>query len=516
MVFTRHIMAAGFILLLLTACTTNIRPDDVQEYRYFSEYDGFMPVVLTESKRLHVRADWVLPAAGADDKPNLQLPSTAEQAKTIVTTRARKKQWQAATLAPVQVLASPLILPAFLVVDPIDHMRMDKYDRDKNEAFVKFAGVKLNIRITDEKGRAVSTAQVHELPGKLVYRDYTDNRGNRSFAAPKMRYYEVPTRAVKFRARYLPVSLGRSNNQEAPNYMGFGSERYFTKRAQNNSAEIAYVSKLFMPYAHYTKQGEWQWVQSPDPQTLHLVAWAPGFAPKFVSIMRVQPKSTVTRTLKLIPLSNRREMQRAAEQLNVLLDDLFQGKYEWVRQSLSWNKPLAIRRWTLPGNGLATINRQLVTWLEDNQLPSYFRWNVYQIMEDVARYTQDSDSMRNSKRFETQAKQWAPYLSDGPMNQWGFLEAFHEWQLYYCDYDSTPPRRADTSSTNVAKVKALLSAGKALDAKNPYLNELRVSLALANGRRAQALSLARHLDHSHYFRYFYGCEYIISQPYLKY
>jgi len=133
-------------------------------------------------------------------------------------------------------------------------------------------------------------------------------------------------------------------------------------------------------------------------------------------------------------------------------------------------------------------------------------------MEDVARYTKDPDSMRYSKRFETQAKKWAPYLSDGPMNPWRFMEARHKWELYYCNRNSNPPRRTDTSRTNAAKVKALLKTGEALDPKYPYLTELRVSLALANGRRAQALSLAKHLDHATFFDHFYGCEYGITPP----
>jgi len=346
MVFTRNIIAAGLILLLLTACATDIHPDDVKAYRYFPEYDGFMPVELTERRRLYVHADWVLPAEDADDKPDLQLPSTAEQAKTIVTTRARKEQSRAATLVPVQVLAAPLILPAFLVVYPMHDMHMGKHRIEKNEAYVNFAGLKLNIRITDEKGRAVSGAQVHELSSKIPYHDYTDNRGKRSFAAPKVLYYDVPTRAVRLRARYLRVSLGRITYQVRPSYIRFGNVMYGTKRAQNNSTEIAYVSDHFMPYARYTEQGGWQWVQSPGPQTLHLVAWAPGFAPKLISIRGVQPKSTVTRSLKLTPLPNRRKMQRAAKQLNTLLDDLFQGKHEWVRG-----------HWVLPDNKLAAINQ---------------------------------------------------------------------------------------------------------------------------------------------------------------
>jgi hypothetical protein len=512
MILARHIITTWVILLLLTACATNIRSGDVKEYRYFPEYDGYMPVVLTERKRLEVHPDWVLPATGADGKTNLQLPSTAEQAKAIVTARTRKEQWQNAALVPVQVLASPLILPAFLVADPIDHALMDKRKRDKNVSFVKFAGVKLNIRITDEKGRPVSSAQVHELPANLVYHDYTDVSGKRSFAAPKVRYYNVPTRVVKMRSRYLPVSLGRGNNQEAPNYMGYGSERYATKRAQNNNKEIAYVSQHFTPYTYYTKQGGWKWLQSPGSQTLYLVAWAPGYIPRFLSIAGVQPKTTITRSLKLKPLPNRRKMQRVAEQLNILLDDMFQGKYVRVYQGLSLDKPLVIRKWTLPGNKLATINRQLVAWLEDKRLPSYFRWNIYQILVDVARYTQDADSIRYKERFEKRAKKWFPYLGDGPLNHWRFIKELSHWRVRYCNYRSEPPRRAATGRANAAKVRGLLKTGEALDANNPYLDELRVSLALANGQRTQALSLAKHLDHADYFDYFYGCEYNIWPP----
>ena len=281
----------------------------------------------------------------------------------------------------------------------------------------------------------------------------------------------------------------------------------FNQRA-NRYGKVTYISLAAGRFAHYLeREKKWSWARNPTPLTIHFVVWAPGFKPFIHSVSNINPGDKVSLTAILEQLPDRERMEGVLNEYENTLNLI----------------PKAIKPDTTGDRSLRTLSAQTVDkslrtqiaqtlehWVNDETLPSYFRWNAYELFETIATVL--------SPEIQQKAKSSTPYLADGPTNPWR-LQGRYENLLHsrftrleagkvYNDYGY---KALSPTPQIVAEATDLLSKFEAIDPKTPELDNLRAVIVLAKGDKERALSLSRYLNHYHFFTLFYGMHIIGPQ-----
>lgn len=496
-------LSAFLILLCLLPSCASVRPDDVQEYRNFPEYGGYLPLV-PDGNRLTVRSDWVLPVKDSDGIESMALPSSPEEAERRVRIRARTERNTNIAMAPAW-----LLVPFSLIYNAVEYSLSREDREEKKERFHKFAGVKVDLRIVDTRGTEIPDASVYEPSSLYAFYTYADHAGLRAFGPPARDYYVPGQKLLALKATYLPIYLGRSIEWKKGETRLLGRTDYSFHRAERGTGHIVYTSDAFWLFARYKDGSVWQWATAPRDMTLHVIAWAPGYDPKHYSVSGVKPKSTVTGEISLQPLPNNRKIRRAAKRFDAIIDILALGEEKSVFNGLSLNKPLYINKWFFPPGEFEAAKEQLFAWSEDAGLPPYFRWNVYELVRSVRWVTYDEEIEAFLERNEERAKTYSRTVREGPSNPWIFSEDLRQWESNLCPGkgSSAESDRFTPSAKVISEARSLLKRGEAIDHRDPRLQILRAAIALADGDRARALPLLRYVDHHYFFELYYHCKF---------
>ena len=498
------------LLCLLPSCAS-VRPGDVQEYRNFPEYGGYLPLV-PDGKGHTVRADWVLPVEDADGRVTMKLPSTPEEAEQRVRSRARRERNTNIVLAPAWLLA-----PFILIYNAVDYSRSREDREKKPDRFLEFAGVKVDLRIVDPRGREIPDANVYELSSLSEFFSYADHQGARAFGPPARDFYEPGQKLLALKAKYIPLYLGRSIAWKKGTTRLLGSTDSSFHRAERGTGHIAYTSNAFWQFARYKDGSVWEWATAPGDMTLRFVAWAPGYDPKLYPVFGVKPKSTVTGKISLQPLPNSRKIQQAAKRFDAIIDILAQGEEKQVFNGLSLNKPLFINKWFFPEGEFESAKEQLFAWSKDADLPSYFRWNVYELLRSLRWVTYDEEIEAFLERNEARARTYSRSVIEGPSSPWVFSEDLWQWESNLCagKGSSDGSNRLTPPEEIVAEARSLLKRGEAIDPRDPRLQILRAAIVLGEGNRVRALPLLRTVDHNRFFELYYQCKLSLKGPFKR-
>lgn len=385
------LIALCMIVLMFEACTT-VRPYAVKDYRHFPEYGGYLPIT-DEEKKDTARADWVLPAKNPEGKTDFRLPATAHEAEKRVRKGASKELLEAVVIAPLQIAAIPLF-PIFMLLDPLDHAFMSQRSQEVDKQLSELAGVKVDIRVVDAKGNPISNATIFEFSTPFVFARYSDEHNLRSFGPPQYELYAPPDNLPELLAHYFPVHMGKSIQFHQGSSRDFGSIDYrilFGSRFTNDAGRALYTSQAFMKFVRHEKDG-WRWILKPDNLSLHYLVWAPGCKPGAGSVSRVKPGTTISITVVLTPLP---DGERA-----VLFAKQFKDILEKISQVNDW--------WDVEGSFYSSTVQQLSGWIEDEKLPSYCRWNAYELLKSIQQATRDTEIKDYLDRLDAKTKSLSP------------------------------------------------------------------------------------------------------------
>ena len=501
------------LLFLAAGCAYgSVNPKAVKEYRYFPEYRGYLPI--SDNK---VELGWVLPVLSPDGKPDYTLPSTSDEAEQRVKKAAeRGKKLHPAVAIPVVVVALPFFY-AFHIDNMVESaergktgVRIDKSERSERSRLDRFAGIKVKMLITDVKGNGISGAHILEIVSPVKIPIFADKEGHRSFI-PAVQPYTFNPRMVELMTEHLPIHLGQ--NVTLRNYIGvnavykFGySETLFNQRS-DQSGKVEYTSPSVFRFADCKAGGGCQWVRDPIPLTIHFFIWAPGFNPAIYSISKVNPGDELNLTPSLERLPDGENLEKAYND--------FEKIYTFVPKAIN----LFGTSWEIKESKLKKIIQTLEERIQDETLPNYIRWNSYQLLDSIYSQLQLNASRKKItnetkvtlERLEEISTSLRPYLKNSHSNPWDFKERY---ERLFCGKDNRrkPGEVHKTDSCNelmltpqiVDETRDLLLKWEAVDPDIPELDSLRAIIALSNGDRERALILSRSLNHSDYFRLFYG------------
>lgn len=162
-------------MLLLTTSCGHFRPNT---FVHYPEY-GTLPV---DNARGHTRA---LPLYVALDRDSL--PQTEAEARPIAEANAARlreerrgnENTETPLYLPVALVGLPVILPAFVVADAMQHKTIEKEyeervarERAEFEARLAERGVEVTVHVTDASGRDVEGARVLPLAWPIRHRTY--------------------------------------------------------------------------------------------------------------------------------------------------------------------------------------------------------------------------------------------------------------------------------------------------------------------------------------------------------
>ena len=503
---------SGLLILLLfvVGCVYGtINPGDVKEYRYFPEYKGYFPISDNT-----VRADWVLPELTSEGKIDYTPPSTHEEAEQRVKEVVEREKklhpfFKDVFLFPLQVaLLPPYGIPLSFAMYPFMYPffpnHPEKLEREQLTQLENFAGIKIKIQVVDTAGIAVPSARVLEVVSPVKIPVFADQQGNRSFALPTFHSYIPNTNMLELSSSHLPICLGTG----VKNHDITRCKDIFNQRT-DQSGKVTYISLAASQFAYYSKKEEkWFWACSPTSLTLHFILWAPGFKPAIYSVKNVNPKDelNIAPVLELLPDGTRiKKTSNDIEKIPELISEAVHTK---------------TGKTEIDAIAVGKITQDLEKWIQDETLPSYIRWNAFNLLdgilhfrplyEDTGKSISDSILMIEEPwaalivkptldRVEEKAKSFTPYLADTPYNPWSFKERYEKMLGSKITIDI------------VDEASDLLSKGEAIDPNLPELDHLRAIIALAEGDRVWALTFSGYLNHFYFFRMFYGLSIIEPQ-----
>jgi len=514
----------GGCLIALVGCVTRpeFRPQAIKDYRYFPEYGGCFPIYVDPNAGLSasrsaptetVMASWVVPVRRADGKPAYTPPATREEAERRVEATAKRER----------VLAGPVAFPLGMALGPalygaegatmIVSSAVTSAHRHEMEHEV---GIKVTVQVTDPNGTPLPGARLLEVPSLWAFPCYADGAGQRSFAPPRFRAYEVGSNAVTLMAEHLPIHLRqttfsdwmvapRVGSRIEPRFrMGIApgnpfdwldADSIFTKRADAQGT-IRYTSSAVGRLLRTgPNKAERTWTMPPPPLNLYFIVWAPGFKPAVSSVSAVQPKDEVHLALALEPLPGRERVANVVSQFERLPPVVAQA----IRPSLWSASKLRVRDAVL-----RPVLHDLASWAMDESLPTYLRWNASDYLRTIAQsLPSDKKGLKTEAqavlvRVEAAGTALSPYLNQAAPNPWQALAAADE----LLGRMATPALDA----TVVAQAKAVLAEGETALAGLPLWDSLKAIVALAAGDRDRAVALAAGLDHRQFFRLFHGLD----------
>ena len=480
------------LLVVVGGCAYgDIKPEAVKEYRYFDEYKGFLPIEQVspvEYNPPRIRADWVLPVIAPDGKLDYTPPFTREEAEQRVKNAANREKTLHPIMAfPIGFALSPILLP---IGEYYAHRQPEKVNQEQLRQLEQFAGIEIRLFISDASGMGISGARVLELVSPKEVPVFANQAGLRSFAQPTFHSYQFEKRTIDLTALHLPIFLGTV--KEFDGQVGH-KDMTFNQRA-NRYGKVTYTSPAAGRFAHYLeKEKKWSWARNPTPLTMHFIIWAPGFKPLIHSVSNIKPREQINLTTVMEELPDRAKMERVLNEYEKTLN--------LIPKAI---KPVVLPRVTTVDKSLRTqIAQTLEHWINDETLPSYFRWNAYDLFRTIATVL--------SPEIQEKAKSFTPCLTESPTNPWR-LQRRYENLVYakitrleagkvYSDYAY---KAWAPTPQFVGEVADLLSKFEAIDARTPELDNLRAVIAVSKGDKERALSLSRYLNHYHFFTLFYG------------
>lgn len=482
-----------FLLILLLAVVGgcaygDIKPEAVKEYRYFDEYKGFFPIEQVspvEYNLPRIRADWVLPVIAPDGMLDYTPPSTREEAEQRVKNAAdREKTLHPILTFPIGLALSSILLP---VGEYYAHREPEKVNQEQLRQLEQFAGIEINFFVTDASGTGISGARILELVSPKEVPVFANQEGVRSFAQPTFYSYPIEKRTVELTALHLPIFLGTI--EEFHGQLGHKDTTF--NQTVNRFGKGSYTSLAAGRFAHYLeREKKWSWARNPTPLTMHFFVWAPGFKPFIHSVSNINPGDKLNLTAILEQLPNRARIEKILNEYETTL--------KLIPKAV---KPETFN--TIDKSLRSKITQTLEDWINDETLPSYLRWNAYDLFGRVATVL--------SPEIQEKAKSLTPCLAESPTNPWR-LQGRYENFIYSrftrleAGKESIGYRyRALTPTPQiVGEAVDLLSKFEVIDPKIPELDNLRVVITFAKGDKERALSLSRYLNHYHFFTLFYG------------
>lgn len=492
-------LLAGLITLVGCVTRPEFRAEAVKayEYRYFPEYGGYLPIQTVTNlgsvspapgRTGIVRANWVVPVKGPDGKPDYTPPANQEEAELRVKQTGRRER----ELSPIVTLPAGVVLGSVLwtfgaplVVVPLTGVALSEHIKKKS--------VEITLCVTNADGRPLSGARVWEIPTPLACPFFTNGTGRRSFAPPHLHPFEVSSNAAALFAEHLPIRLGRGNFPGMLPEPGLRDEAAGRADARG---QIRYTS-----IALARASGAWQgdsvasWTTTPPSLQLHLLVWAPGFAPQVVTTPAVRPKDHLRFAVMLQPLPDCAHIARAAAALDEVperMDRAIRPSF-WARNAYKVNAPQ-----------VRALADDLERWARDETLPGYLRWNAVHSLDRLSSLVPAKQKALLAEvkavwvRTEPLGASLSPYLSDTAPNPWHALRETSKLL--------SPPTRPSLDESTRERARTVLAEGEAALPGLPCWDNLRAVLALAEGDRARAAALAASLDHHQFFRLFYGLE----------
>lgn len=533
-----------FIIQSINGCT--YKYGKVDEYRQFPEYKGYLPV--SEKK---VRADWVIPVNKENYLWDYNLPQGANECEQLV-----KKNTETSELDPkydsaVKIGAAvtlPLTIIPILsllmvaeatgdVMEPdrcesafceyyghlypqLTERRKDHKDRQKN-ILKDMLGIRINIRVTDNNGRAIPEASLYEIVSPIEVPLYGISDVYRSFSSPStFSSYTLKESSLNLIADHLPI-LYMSKVIFSDIFVG--NENIFNFTSDENG-KVEYTSMADIRYIRYSAKNGWYWARKPLPINVNLITWAPGFKSNVYSIRSAKPKDKYDITIQLEPLPDSINMQKVHSEflkslkMKIHSDILSSNVYCRINPSIE---------------SLKEITSTLGKWIEDKKAPRYIRWNAYVMLKSLTSEINTCKEKYDSRsgkglfddlpilspeytakcqileyetiKVEEEAKLLTPYLADSEYNPWQFKK---EYENLINDV-----RENGINADIVSKTRKLLAKGESIFPEYPEFDSLRAIIALSESKREQALIYSRYLDHYEYFRLFYDLQLI--DPYDK-
>jgi hypothetical protein len=243
---------------------------------------------------------------------------------------------------------------------------------------------------------------------------------------------------------------------------------------------------------------------------MHFIVWAPGFKPNIHSVSNINPGDELDLTAILKQLPDRTRMEKILNEydktLKFIPNAIKPGVFSGLIASM----------YKIDKSLLRSVIQTLQEWIKDETLPSYFRWNAYDLLRGISGFLSSDKGLEQEVKtiltqIQEKAQSLTPCLADGPTNPWR-LQGRYENLLYskftrleagkvYSDYSY---KALAPTPKIVGEAIDLLSKFEVIDPKIPELDNLRAVIALAKGERGHALSLSRYLNHYHFFTLFYG------------
>jgi hypothetical protein len=335
---------------------------------------------------------------------------------------------------------------------------------------------------------------VWEIPSLLAYPIYADDAGRRSFGPPKLQAYEVGSNAVELLADRLPIHVFQTVAERAALNAGC------TKRA-DASGRITYTSvALGLLPSGRPGSPEGTWTTQPPPLKLHLIVWAAGFKPTVLATPAVQARDKLCFSVVLQPLPDCARIAQAASDL----ENAQQRRAKAIHsQSSIWRRAYMVKL-KVEEPLLRELVRDLEQWARDETLPGYLRWNAVDRLRSVAWQVPGEEKALKEEvkaalaRAEAGGATLSPYLSNAAPNPWRTLSEAEELL-------SGLAGRGFGDSVAV-RAKTVLAEGEAALPGLPLWDNLRAVVALAEGDRVRAATLARGMDHRQFFGLFYGLD----------
>lgn len=464
-----------------------VRKGDIKEYRYFPEYDGYLPVV--RGKELNeIQGDWLFlkdyPKTG-----DYALPQNPEGADRRIRERAHSERLRAAGMTPLCIVTLPITVPLTLIVEPIHHYYSEpKHWKAREERFRQAVGVEVAISVVDPQGKPIPDAMIredHSLSEFLCCPlSYLDEKGHRSFRPPRYQPYAPKPDFYQLVARHVPIELGtmmrcawgRGGQAGLKNHYAFD-------HVTDSAGRVRYTSSFYKRYAEY-QSSQWRWKEPPPVVTYFFVVWAPGFGPVVRAVDGVQPGRNVELAVVLDPIPEHDRVSKVAREFLSLRDDFVK------------------RCGSLKEDRLNEMITRLQVWAADESLPSYLRLNAAEFLKSVQQYSW-ADLTGVLEDLEGTAASLSVFLEEGPRNPWRFKQEYLKWDtdLHRLCYGAYTSKAGTLSLTEEAR--RLLSMGEGIDPGIPQLETLRAVIDLAEGRRLKAVVESRYMDHCEFFGLFY-------------
>lgn len=504
--------------LILTSCAIT-KTSDVSEYRYFAEYGGYFPITENESNEKSVHADWVIPVKNPEGELNFEPPSSAEKAYERVKDREVRERWTDVARTALAPVALVFWMPGVVgITEYYGHVYPEKLEKEKRKKLEAFAGIQVDILITDEQGRPVPGAFVHESVYPVEYPIYTDKLEKRSFSPPKVLSYYPAPEWLESKVQNVPILLSEERSIRRGHYSTtFGRKSYIFDTTSDKSGHARYTSLGFSRYTKYLDDDGWKWVRQTKPLDFNFIVWAPGYSTTTSSVQNVGAGKKISLSITLKALPDKDLQQKAYNEF-----------HEKTRQLLDAISFKTFGGWSADTKSVNKIVSTFDLWIKDESLPPYIRWNASEVLKQVSKEGYIFGEELSGKATSIMEQNYSLIMQLTPcvgektnsITAWdvpglisGWLSSLPrsggikphklKYDYGYKSYQLVVKRDKTILFDPVIEAKNLITEIEAVDPSYPELEILRTALALKEGNQAKALKLSRLLEHHYFFRMYY-------------